>query len=106
MKRQYLYLNADFKLILSIDPIAGLNMTDYDFSVELYATTAKKLKIKKSEMTELAKDQYLLIGNTTSIGIGDVMCMVTAMVPEADFPGTTRIEVSGFDTGITILRRV
>ena len=103
------YLGTDLKLNIHIRPIDGLSMTMYDFEVEVYCNPKKIVTASKKDttLTNLVcsdDDNYIALIDTNIIGVGKMMCKVTAYIKDEDFADKLRTEVAVMETGITIVK--
>lgn len=85
------FVGTDLKFKLGIS-CTGFSMADDDFSVTLVQGNVS-IVVTKDEMVEDAGDYYLLV-DTTQFKPGELKMIVTAYVPDDDFPGGTRREVN------------
>lgn len=77
----------------SLEITAGtLEMADYDFSVRLQRGP-NSLVIPKSKMIEDNGDYYFTF-DTTQLGVGTVRAIVYAEIPDTDFDGGLRTEIT------------
>ena len=67
-------------------------MDDYDFTVRLQRGP-NSVVIAKSEMIVDNGDYYLGF-DTTQLGVGTVRAIVIAEIPDNDFPGGKRTEIT------------
>lgn len=95
-------LGTEKKLVVSIDPIEGLHMSGYNFTVEAY-TRGKILSIPKSKTKKIDDDNYAVCVDTAQIGKGRMMIKVIAQIPDADFDDLLRTEISIVDTRIDVI---
>lgn len=103
------YLGTELKLNIHIEPIDGLSMEGYDFEVEVYCNPKKVAPASKKGtlLTNLVyrdADNYIALIDTNIIGVGKMMCRVTAYIKDNDFADNLRTEVVVMDTGITIVK--
>lgn len=87
------------KYKLSID--AGIPMSDFDFEVRL-TRADRTLVVKKNDLRVTEEGDYLLCLDTTLLGAGEVKGVVTAYIPDRDFPDGIRKEVRIIDKPIVI----
>ena len=95
-------IGTQLKLNISIEAINGYHMKDYEFSCMFYVDLDNPIIINKSQMKYKDADNYLVILDTTAIGIGRVRARITANIPDDDFDKKTRKEIVDIDTGIVI----
>jgi hypothetical protein len=105
------YLGTELKLNIHIEPIDGLSMKMYDFEVEVYCNPKKIATASKKgdALTNLVSrddddNNYIALIDTNIIGVGKMMCKVTAYIKDNDFADNLRTEVVVMDTGITIVK--
>lgn len=98
------YLGTELKLNISIAPIDGFTMDEYDFNVDVYCSTSRVLSFAKKEAIRLDENNYVVCVDTFQIGAGSLKCKVTAQIPDGDFPDDKRTEVTIIDTDITIAK--
>lgn len=100
-----IFLGTELKLNINIVPMGVVSMDDYDFNLDVYSQTSNKhIIIEKSNTKKVDKDNYVVIVDTEEIGVGRVMCKVTAYLPDGDFKDRNRKEVAVVDTGISIVK--
>jgi hypothetical protein len=105
MGNNIIFLGTELKLNINIEPMGQVSMADYDFDVDVFAqSTNKHVIINKSEAKESDKDNYVVIIDTEKLGVGRVICKVTAYLPDGDFKDRNRKEVAVVDTGISIVK--
>ena len=58
-------------------------------------------------MLEIDENTYVLLIDTTLLGVGDIKVKIEAEIPDRDFVETNkRKEVTMVDTGITIIKTI
>lgn len=98
------YVGTELKMNVSIDPIGGLTMDDYDFVIEMYCSVKKTVVVEKKDSIRIDSSNYLVLIDTNITGAGELKCKVTAHIPDNDFPDSLRTEVAVLDTGVTIVK--
>lgn len=104
VKRTKIYLGTELKLNISIEPVDGLTMDDYEFQIEAYCTPRKTIVVQKSEAIKVDSTNYIILVDTSVVGQGDLKLKVTAHIPDGDFNDQLRTEVMVVDTGLTIIK--
>lgn len=94
---------TQLKLNIHIDPLGTLHMDDYDFECTFFVFQKKSITITKEEMVKLDSDNYLVMVDTTTLGLGNLHITITANVPDDDFEGRLRKEVICVPTNINIV---
>ena len=96
-------LGTQLKLNIHIDPLGVLHASDYDFECKFFVFQKKSVIVTKEEMVKVDDDNYLVIVDTTTLGIGNLHITITANVPDDDFEGRLRKEVICVPTNINIV---
>lgn len=97
---------TEVKINISVEPIGDIHMDDYDFECLFYTyfnsreNTKKNVKISKAEMLKVDADNYIARVDTGIIGAGEIMCKLTAYIPDIDMDDNLRTEIVTFRTGI------
>lgn len=110
------YHGSDIKLNLNIEPIDGVSMESYDFSVEVYCDSSatafgmskpKTITLTKEDTIMVDKDNALLPISTSLLNTGKVFVKVTAYIPDGDFKNKDqkRTEIVYVNTGVEIKER-
>lgn len=97
-------LGTELKINVHLDRLDGYRMSDIDFSCEFYVYTNRKVSVSKEQMIKVDDDNYIACVDSTKLGVGKIMCRVTAYIPDADFEDGIRKEVDTADTNIIITR--
>lgn len=97
-------LGTDIKINIHLDRLDGYRMSDIDFTCNFFIYTNRKITIKKEVMIKVDDDNYVACFDSTQLGIGKIMCRVTAYIPDADFEDGLRTEIETVDTNVTITR--
>ena len=104
MKRPVIYHGATLKLNVSIQPIDGVTMDDYDFKIEISTPfSPATASIEKSKMIRIDEGNYRALIDTKMLGLGSVGVKVIAEIPDGDFPDQIRTEIDVMDLGIDII---
>lgn len=97
------FIGTELKLGLHIEPIGNITMDDYDFEVEVFTSTKKVATITKADCIKDA-NSYIMLIDTSELGVGEIKCKVTAHIPDAQFDDGFRDEVLGINTGIFVTK--
>lgn len=104
MMRSVIYHGAALKLNISIQPIDGVTMDEYDFKIEVFTPfSSETASIEKSEMIRIDEKNYRVLIDTKRLGLGSIGVKVIAEIPDGDFPDQTRTEIDVMDLGIDII---
>lgn len=104
VKRTQIYLGTELKLNISVEPVDGLTMDDYDFNVDVYCTPKKTVHAEKDKCVRVDDSNYIVLVDTNIVGTGDLTCKVTAYIPDGDFPDSLRTEVVCTDVGLKVVK--
>ena len=97
-------IGTELKINVHLDRLDGYRMSDIDFSCDFYVYTNRKVSINKEQMIKADDDNYVARVDSTKLGVGKIMCRVTAFIPDADFEDGLRKEVETVETNVTITR--
>lgn len=86
-----MYFGQTPKYLLEIEA-GGLDMEDFDFLVRLQRGSNSVI-IPKSQMIVDNEDWYLTF-DTKSLGVGTVRAIVIANIPDTDYQGGVRTEIT------------
>ena len=103
MKTTECVIGTQLKLNIHIDPLGPLHMSDYDFECKFFVFQKKAITIAKSEMLQIDQDNYAVLLDTGSLGIGNLHITLTANIPDGDFKDVLRKEVVCVPTNINII---
>jgi hypothetical protein len=96
---------SDLKLNIHIDPMDGITMDDYDFTIEILIGQSKSFLYKKSDCIRVDSDNYKLPLNTTGYGSGAMLIYIKAFIPDNDFDDGFRTEYCDLDPQISIRKK-
>lgn len=99
-------IGTEMKLNISVDPLGEITMDDYDFEVEVFCIPQKKIEIIKEDSIRIDENNYIILVDSSKLGIGKVKVKFTAYIPDVDFDDGYRTEVLTINTGISIIRSV
>lgn len=98
-----IYKGTEIKLSVSIDPIDGKTMDDYDFEIKLYVSGSNAVKKTKMGCIRVDANNYIVILDMNALNrVGKLILKVIAHIPDGDFDDGLRTEVSCVNTGIII----
>lgn len=104
MTNNTVWLGTELKLNIHIEPIDGLTMDDYDFSVDVYCSPKRAIHVTKNECIRLDESHYIVLVDTAVVGVGSLICKVTSQLPDSDFEDMYRTEIVCKATGINIVK--
>lgn len=85
------YLGTELKFKLDI-VATGFSMTHDDFSV-VVTNGSRSVTINKSDCAHDTQGNYYIMFDSNDLGPGTVKAIITAHVPDTDFPDDVRDEV-------------
>ena len=97
-------IGTELKINVHLDRLDGYRMSDIDFSCDFFVYTNRKVTVNKEAMVKVDDDNYVACVDSTKLGVGKIMCRVTASIPDADFEDGLRTEIETVDTNVTITR--
>lgn len=80
-KLSIVYIPSEEELNISLYPIDGYSMDEYDFTCEIFCSTFRKQVIEKNDMERIDANNYRVWMKTSMIGIGKVKVRVVARIP-------------------------
>lgn len=98
------FIGTELKLNLHIEPIGNTTMEDYAFEVDVFTSTKKVATITKDDCIKVDANNYIMLIDTSELGVGEIKCKVTAHIPDAQFEDDFRDEVLGINTGIFVTK--
>lgn len=91
MANEGVFLGTELKFKIDIEA-QGFSMTDNDFTVEIVRGSKRKM-FAKSDLVNDGEGNYYVCFDTAEFGAGSIYAIVTAFVPDSDFPDMLRTEV-------------
>lgn len=88
-------VGSDIKILVSADLPDGLAMQDVDFTVVVYNCDLKERQntYQKADCILTTDGEYLVLVDSTELGIGRYLCRLTVQIPDTDYPTGYRKEV-------------
>lgn len=99
---------TEVKINISIEPIDGMTMDDYDFECMFYPFInnveykRKQVTLTKDKMIRIDENNYIAVVDTLLLGAGEIMVQITRKVPDMDCEDGLRTEIGAKTTGIVI----
>lgn len=90
----YTGIGTELKINVHIEPFGDLHMSDYDFSAKFYTRAIKPFVVHKRDMIQVDNDNYIARVETGYMTPSVLTMVVTAQIPDADFPDGLRTEVT------------
>lgn len=88
---------------LTIEPIDGFMLVHFDWVAEFRGHRGV-VKVTKEQAVRSDDNNYICVVDTLKTGTGDLICTLTAYVPNNRMPNGVRRMVDTFDTGMTIFK--
>ncbi len=103
IKEQWSTLGTVLKINIHMEELDGYHLADVDFHVKVSSVRTKKyVTIQKSSAIRIDDDNYIVVVDSLSLGLGRYYLTLYAQIPDIDVDGGLRLEVKTVDTGITI----
>ena len=103
---QEIFLGTKFKLNIEITPIDGVTLDDYDFEIDVWASSKKVAHYTKMDTIKVDSNNRMIRVDTEELGAGDLKYKIRAIIPDGDFPDGVRPEVYMQDTGLKIVKTI
>ena len=84
---QTFIFGSDVKILVKAELPNELTLKDVDFTVMAYNTSEvdKKKTYQKSECIETEHGDYVLLVDSTELGVGSYRCRLTVQIPDTDY---------------------
>ena len=102
MKDNILYIGEKKRMQVTFQPMGELTADDYDYTIELYCTPAKKFVITKAEVIRESENVCRFILDTSIVGGGELKMKITALIPDEECEDGVRPDIFLTDTGYRI----
>lgn len=96
-------IGTELKFDLYFEPIGTVHAAYYDFSIKAYCNSRSNLAISKAECVKTSQDNYLVMVDTTTLGIGQLTFEVTAYIPDGNFEDGLRTEIVRYITDVEVI---
>lgn len=90
-----IFVGTELKFKIDIEA-EGFSMENDDFNVVIQRRNVKKT-FQKSDLVNDGEGNYYVCFDTAEFGVGTISAVVTAYVPDTDFPDGLRTEVYAMD---------
>lgn len=90
--KTYNVIGSDVKFAISLTLPCGLTMEEVDFKARFYIDFNKYILIDKKDMI-IDDGAYICVINTIKLGIGEIKCRITTVLPDSDMPNGKRTEI-------------
>lgn len=95
---------TELKFNLNIEPISDVSMSFFNFNVVAYCLgTPQRVKVLKSDCTEIDADNFTVPLDTAALGLGQLILDVYAFIPDQDFIDDYRTEICRIETDVIII---
>ena len=96
------HLGSDEEVNIHLYPIDGYTMDEYDFTCEIFCSSARKQVVPKNKMERVNANNYRVWVHTSLVGIGNVNIRVVAKIPNARCDDGYRDVVAYLDPNMEI----
>lgn len=96
---------SQVKVLVTAELDEGWHLSDVDFSVSIYNEDdpEKAHLFTKSNCIKVNDDNYVVLVDTTELGIGTYAGRLMVFIPDTDYPGGTRTEITHLDTDVRVI---
>lgn len=84
------YLGEDLKIKITVDEISGYSLSEYDWEVEFWINSTKRLTKRKDSCIYISDDSYAVCLNTEEVGAGLLKLCIIGYITDKDFPSGER----------------
>lgn len=98
-------IGSDAKILVSAELPDGLKMEDVNFTVNVYNDDdpTKNHTYPKAECLYTIDGDYIVLPDTTELGVGRYMLKVTFEIPDTDYPSGYRREILRIDPNVRVI---
>lgn len=97
-----IYTPSEEEVNISLYPLDGYSMDEYDFTCEIFCSSMRKQVLRKNDLRRVDENNYVAIVDTAKIGVGKVKIRVSARVPNDNFDDGYRDVVTYLDPKIEV----
>lgn len=97
-------IGTEEKFSVHVEPLDGIHVRNYDFSVKVYSNKQANVIIPKEDVIFESDDSFLITVDTSIIGLGVITIEVIAHIPDADFDDNTRTEIARYITDTQVIQ--
>lgn len=95
-------VGTEFKVLVEIDPVDGVHMTDMEFTCQFYTRQDRPMTISKKRMIKVDDNSYVALVDTTGMSAGVLRNRMTVDIPDKDFDDGYRREIVDVGAGTRI----
>lgn len=93
---------SEHKILVKVEPMGNLHLSQCDFTVNLFVYSNKKISIPKSECIKEDDDSYKVTFNTKDLGRGAVKVSLNIKIIDPDFDDNIKeVNTEPICTGVT-----
>lgn len=96
-------IGTELKFNLYFEPIGAIKASSYDFSIKVYCNNSANIVIPKNKCVPVDDDNFLVMVDTTTLGLGRLTVEVTAYIPDEDFDDGLRTEIARYITDVNVI---
>ena len=97
-------IGTEFKVLVEIEPVDEVHMSDMEFICEFYTRLGNPLSVTKEQMIKVNDDSYIALVDTTGMSAGTLRNRMTVDIPDKDFADGYRREIVDIEAGTKIYR--
>lgn len=95
-------IGTEFKVLVEIEPVDNVRMSDMEFSCRFYTQLNRPKTITKSDMIKVDDNSYIALVDTTGMREGALRNRMTVDIPDKDFADGYRREIVDVGAGTRI----
>ena len=101
---QTFIFGSDVKILVTAELPNELTLKDVDFTVMVYnaSDVDKKKTYQKSECMETEHGNYVLMVDSTELGVGTYRCKLTVQIPDTDYQSGYRKEIVNINPHVIV----
>lgn len=85
MMAQKSYLGEDIKIKVQAKSIDGMSLADYEWVAHLWTNSHRVVEVLKSDCIPMDDGSYVIMLDTTQVGVGTLKLKIVAELPDGDF---------------------
>lgn len=101
---QTVLLGEEVELAVGLEPMDGVSMSEMDFSILVFTQPGKaKVEFQKDACFQASDDSYTFILDTSKVGVGTIVCVVIAYIPDSRTESRNRKQLLRINSGIRVV---
>lgn len=79
------YLGEEIKIQVRAKPIDGMTLADYEWTAYIWTSSYRVVEVHKSDCIPMDDGSYVIILDTSKVGVGALKLKIVAEFPDGDF---------------------